>query len=542
MGKLSIGLDFGTLSVRALVVDCSNGNEIAEATHAYKHQVMTETIPTSDKKLPNEFALQNPQDYIESARIVLKEVCSKIKTDDVIGLGIDFTACTMMPVDIEGRPLMSLPHFEKSPHAWAKLWKHHGAYYEAAEITRLARERKEDFLTYYGGTISSEWMLPKIWETLRAAPHIYEGAYKFVDAGDWIVHNMTGQWVRSACFAGYKGLWNAESGFPSEDFLRTLDPALEFANDKILTEVKAPGEFAGRLNQAWAVATGLPKGIAISVATIDAHSGVPGMGVYHDNSACMIMGTSTCHMVMSKELHKFEGAAGVAWNGILEGFYGYESGQAAVGDIFAYQSALSKESLDSLTEKAEKLLPGETGLIALDWHNGSRSPIMDTRLSSVIVGQTLETKPHEIYRALVESTAFGTRSIFETYEENGIRISEVYACGGLVNIPFIMQIYADVLGIPVHIAESYQAVAKGAAIFGALAAEQFEIAEEAVHAMTKKVMKTYWPIDNSKKIYRDLYSHYKSLQNYFGRENRDIMLDLRKTREEQINSRGENHE
>ncbi|HXH73553.1 MAG TPA: ribulokinase [Bacteriovoracaceae bacterium] len=535
MGKLSIGLDFGTLSVRALVVDCVSGEEVAEATYAYPHKVITDNLPVG-------FALQHPDDYLMGAKHVLIEATNNVVKSDIIGIGIDFTACTMLPVDEMGLPLMKRPEFEGNPHAMVKLWKHHGAHFEAQEITRIAREDKEDFLTYYGGTISSEWMLPKIWETLRQAPAIYHDAHKFMDAGDWLVHNLTGQWTRSACFAGYKGLWNKESGLPSKNFLRKLDPKLENANEKVIEKIMAPGELAGQLNIDWALETGIPVGTAVSVATIDAHSGVPGMGVYQDGSACMIMGTSTCHMFLSKELKKFEGAAGVAWNGIVEGLYGYESGQAAVGDLFAYQASFSKDTLDELTQAAAKLLPGQSGLIALDWHNGSRSPIMDTRLSSVIVGQTLETKPYEVYRAMVEATAFGTRSIFETYEDNGIAVREVYACGGLTRLPFIMQIYADILGVPVHVAESGQAVALGAAIFGALAAGKFVTLEEAVNCMTKKCQMTYLPEVANREVYKDLYGQYKQLQNYFGRSNKQFMHDLKQIQNKQLHIAGEKHE
>lgn len=528
MKRYSVGLDYGSESVRAILVDTQNGDECAVAISNYSHGVMS--------PLP-EFALQNPQDYLDSGWKVLKEVVNKVDPTQIIGIGVDFTACTMLPVNKDGTPLCFFDKFKNNHHAFVKLWKHHGAQIEADEINALAIKRKEKFLDYYGGIISCEWMLPKVYETLNKAPEVFNEAHFFVDAGDWIVFKLTGNWARSATFAGYKGLWSKEEGYPSKSFLKELNPLLLDISEKWISPVVAPGTLAGGVMPELAKNLGLLPETPVSVATIDAHSGVPGMGVYQDTSACLIMGTSTCHMFLSGELRLFKGMAGAVSDGIIPGLIGYESGQAAVGDLFAWfvKKFLPHHTDENVFEKISKeayaLKPGSSGLLALDWNNGNRSILMNNYLSGMILGLTLDSLPHEVFRALVEATAFGTKKIIETYQANKIAIEKVVICGGLSQIPEVMQIYSDILERPIEVAHSEQAVALGAAIFGALAAGKnkggFDHIEDAVINMTKKSSQNYSPNGENFEVYRTLYIQYKTVHDFFGESHPEIMRTLK---------------
>jgi L-ribulokinase len=534
MSRFALGLDFGTESVRALVVDGRNGDEAAEAVAPYAHGVITESLPGRTERLPPDFALQHPDDYLHGARDAIREVLKTVRAADLAGVGVDFTACTILPIRRDGTPLMRLPEFADHPHAWVKLWKHHGAQFEADRINAVARLRNEAFLKYYGGSVSSEWMLPKCWEIARNAPHIYQAANLLIDAGDWIVMQMTGIASRNACAAGYKGLWNAELGFPSKEFLAAVDPVIRDVDEKWLKNVVAPGTRVGGVTPEWAALTGLREGTPVSAATIDAHSGVAGMGVADEGVMSIIMGTSSCHMVLSKELKLFEGYAGVVKDGILPGFYGYESGQSAVGDIFHWfaRTFLGSRAADpfaALSRKAAKLKPGQSGLVSLDWMNGNRSVLMNAHLSGVIMGATLATRPEEVYRALIEGTAFGTRRIMDAYRSNGIGLRELVVCGGLTGDPLIMQTYADVTGLPVRVAASRQAVALGAAILGAVAGGQGSVSET-VAAMTKPPTKTYAPRPEAVDVYNQLFPLYEQCHDWWGREKPDVMRQLKAIR------------
>ncbi len=374
-------------------------------------------------------------------------------------------------------------------------------------------------------------MLPKCLEILRQAPSAYERAELIVDAGDWIVQQLTGTWTRNSCAAGYKGFWSEELGFPSQDFLRALDPGLSGLSDKWLKNIIAPGELAGKISDAFAKKSGLIAGTPVSAATIDAHSGVAGMGVFHEGSISIIMGTSSCHMVLSSELKIFEGYGGVVKDGILPGFYGYESGQAAVGDLLAwYNKDLVSRSFEEMDRLASALKPGEAGIVALDWQNGNRSVLMNPHLSGMFMGLTLQTRPEQIYRACVEATAMGTRKIIESYTKNGIPIHEIVVCGGLVKQDWILQIYSDVCGLPLKVASSSQAVALGAAIFGALAAEggvARDHLENRIVRMTKPSARTFQPEARAHATYEQLFSIYKNVHDYFGIQKPDLMKSLR---------------
>jgi len=533
MNRYALGLDYGTASVRALVVDCATGKEIAEATFDYPHGTLSETLPGSDRKLPPEFALQYPADYTDGALEVIREVLQTVGGSEIVGIGIDFTACTVLPIKTDGTPLCELGEFKDNPQAWVKLWKHHAAQPQADRVNAVARERGEKFLEYYSGIISSEWMIPKCWETLEQAPDVYAAADLFIEAGDWIIQQMTGAFSRNACAAGYKGLWSEELGNPSEEFLTALDPALAGLNGKLVERIVAAGEEAGTVSESFAALSGLKAGTPVSGAIIDAHSGVPGMGVSGAGPLCMIMGTSGCHMLPAEELHLFNGYAGVVKDGILPGLYGYESGQAAVGDIYGW---FAKDFMGipfpEISAKAEHLAPGESGLVALDWMNGNRSILMDANLSGAILGLTLASKPEEVYRALVEATAFGTKIIVDSYLDNHVPVTELVACGGLIRFELVMQIFADVLELPVKTAASGQAVALGSAIFGAVAAGSarggFDTMDEAIASMTQPCTRTFVPNAEASAVYRELFAVYKRCHDFFGQEEPDLMKNLKK--------------
>lgn len=531
-----IGLDFGTESCRALLVDMDTGDEVAQAVAQYDHGVIDETLPGLDVRLERDWSLQDPGDYLNALKRVISAVLREGRVEGrlVAGIGVDFTSCTLIPTKRDGTPLCFMEEFRGNPHAWVKLWKHHAAQPQADLINQVASERDENFLKYYGGKVSSEWALPKMLQVLREAPEVYRASDRFIEAGDWIVWQLTGNEWRNACAAGYKALWNHEDGYPGRNFLKALDPAFEGAVDEKLSgAVIAPGRRAGTLRPEIAKDLGLSEGAAVSAATIDAHAGVPGCGVARPGKMVMIMGTSTCHMVMTEKPRFFKGFAGLVKDGILPGYYGYEYGQSAVGDIFAwfvencvphsyFEEAQSRGiSLHALLEeKASQLAPGESGLVALDWHNGNRSVLMDANLRGVVAGYSLKTKPEEVYRALIEATAFGTKRIIETHESGAGPVEEIYACGGLTNNSMLMQIYADVLGRPIRVAASSQPVALGAAIFGASAAETagngHDNLAETVGRMVRDPRVVYTPDNRNRGGYERLYRVYMKLHDYFG--------------------------
>ncbi|MFC5406701.1 ribulokinase [Cohnella soli] len=546
--KYAIGIDYGTESGRALLVDIETGAEVATYVTPYTHGVIDEALPGSGVKLEHDWALQHPGDYLDVLKQSVPEVLrmAGAQPDDVIGIGIDFTACTMMPLDRDGMPLCLLPRWRDNPHAWVKLWKHHAAQDEASRINELAGERGEAFLARYGGKLSSEWMLPKAWQILNEAPDVYEHTDMFMEAADWVVMQMTGQLVRSSCTAGYKGTWHKRDGFPSQAFLRALDARLSsLADEKLRGPVVPLGAKAGELSEAMAAAMGLRPGTAVAVGIIDAHAMVPASGVVSPGKLVLAMGTSTCHMLLSdREVHA-EGIAGVVEDGIVAGYYGYEAGQSAVGDIFAWYveeaapAYVKQQAAEAgvgvhewLEREASSVRPGENGLLALDWWNGNRSVLMDADLSGVIVGLTLQTKPEHIYRALLEATAFGTRSIIEAFTSGGIAVDELYACGGLPQRNrLLMQIYADVTGREIKVANSTQTAALGAAMFGAVAAGAeaggFDSIVEAASRMARVREETFKPIPEHVQVYDLLYREYTELHDYFGRSGNDVLKRLK---------------
>ena len=546
--KYTIGIDFGTLSGRALLVEVPTGREVASSTFSYPHAVMDETLPDGRMKLPPDWALQHPQDYLDTLAFTIPDVLRKsdVSAEDVIGVGIDFTSCTMLPVLQDGTPLCFLDAFQGHPHAFVKLWKHHAAQDKANKLNEIAAARGEAWLQRYGGKVSSEWLIPKIWQILDEAPEIYEEAAFFVEAVDWIVWQLTGTRVRSACTSGYKALWHKEGGYPSGEFFRALDPRLaRVATEKLAGDVLPLGCKAGEISTQAAALTGLQAGTAVAVGIIDAHAAVPALGMGRPGQMLMIMGTSTCHLLLSDTETTVPGICGVVQDGILPGYFGYEAGQSCAGDHFAwlmencipqaYAGEAKRKGISvfaQMNEKAAALRPGESGLLALDWWNGNRSVLVDADLTGLLLGMTLATRPEEIYRALVEATAFGTKMIIETFRQNGVRVDELFAAGGIAEKdPFTMRIYADILGEPIRISGSPQAAALGSAIFGAVAAGAplggFDTVAEAAKSMGRLRDTVYIPNEEHTHIYEKLFAEYRLLHDYFGRGRNEVMKRLK---------------
>lgn len=543
MSEYLIGIDYGTLSARAVLVDSTNGKIIAEAEKKYKHGVMDISLPCGIK-LEKNSAYQHPEDYLECLSYVIRQVVSdaKISASDVVGIGMDFTSCTMLPVDENCVPLCMLKEFESEPHAYVKLWKHHSAQAEADYITDKAIENHEEWISLYGGKVSSEWLFPKLLETLNKAPDVYEKTYRFVEAADWITWKITGNEIHSSCMAGYKGMWNSEDGYPSNEFLESVNPKLGgIVGNKISEKILPPGTKAGELNEYGAELTGLNPGTAVSVPIIDAHAALPGNGIVSDKKMILIIGTSTCHIVMSKKQKKVPKICGSVKDGIIPGYIAYEAGQAAVGDCFDWfvkncvpahycKSAAeeNKSIFELLNEKACRKSVFQSGLVALDWWNGNRTPYADYDLSGMIVGLNMNTAPEDIYRALIESTAFGTKEIIDLYLENGIETDEIYASGGISQKnSFLMQIYADVLGKKITVPALLQAGAKGSAILASCACGIYKTFEEAARNMCDNNVTVYFPNYENTKKYRELYEIYKSVSDFFGQTNNTIMKKLK---------------
>ncbi len=548
MKRFSLGLDFGTESVRALLLDLQTGEEVAIAGTDYASGVISERLPGGDAvALDRDWFLQDPDDYLVALTAAVRGVLREtgIEGEEVVGIGLDFTSCTVLPCRADGRPLCKLPELRDNPHAWVKLWKHHGAAEEAAEVLAVAEERGERFLDYYAHRISSEWLIPKALETLRHAPQVYSAADVFAEAADWVVWQLTANLVRNACCAGYKAQYVSDLGWPSDDFLAELDPALSgLFSEKLPGRVVAPGVCVGELRDDWAERLGLAAGTRIGAAAIDAHASVPGCGVVEPNVMAVVMGTSFCHMLLADRLQFFEGVAGVVEDGILPGYYGYESGQTSGGDVFAWfvencapasyaaEAELQGISLhELLSRRASDLQPGESGLVALDWWNGNRSVLMDPHLSGAIVGLTLDSLPEEIYRACVEAVMFGTRRIVDAYRDAGVAVDRFVACGGIPQRnPMAMQILSDVLDAPVEVAASGQTAALGSALMGAAAAGEekggYASVRQAADALVAAPSQVYRPHAQCAEAYRRLYGEYLVLHDYFGRTER-VMHRLR---------------
>ena len=546
--KYTIGVDYGTQSGRAVLVEVSTGCVRAQAVREYMHGVMDEYLPDGKTPLGPDWALQHPMDYLEVLYETIPAALrdSGVSPQDVIGMSIDFTSCTVLPVDQNGVPLCFDQELAKNPHAWVKLWKHHAAQYEANKLNRIAEERCEAFLGRYGGKISSEWVFPKLMQILDEAPEIYEKMDRFMEATDWVTMMLCGKERRNSCTAGYKALWHKKDGYPSKEFFKALDPRLEnVVEEKLAATLYPLSTRAGGLTEQMAQKTGLLPGTAVAVGNVDAHVSVPAVGITEPGKMLMIIGTSTCDILLGSEERIVPGMCGVAEDGVLPGLYGYEAGQSCVGDHFEWlveqcvppyafeEAKAAGVSIHSyLTEKASRLKVGESGLLALDWWNGNRSVLVDVDLSGMLIGMTLLTKPEELYRALIEATAYGKRMIIETFEEAGVPVDELYACGGISwKNKMMMQIYADVTNKPIKISASDQTPALGAAMFGAVAAGKekggYDSIFEAAKAMGKVKDEVYYPIPENAAAYNKLYAEYKRLHDYFGRGENDVMKRLK---------------
>ncbi len=540
-----IGVDFGTLSGRAVVVRVADGAELGTAVHEYEHGVISDTLPGGTDPLAPETALQSPEDYRQVLRNAVPDAIAAAGVDpaDIIGVGTDFTACTVMPVTREGTPLSELPGLADRPHAWPKLWKHHAAQREADDINALAASRGEKWLPRYGGRISSEWQFAKGLQVLREDPGTYHRADRWIEAADWIVWELCGQETRNVCTAGYKGI-HQDGAWPSTDFLGALDPAFaSFAEDKLAHPLSQLGERAGRVTARAAAWTGIPEGVPVAVGNVDAHVTAATAQTTGTGRMLAIMGTSTCHVMNSDVLADVPGMCGLALGGIAPGMWGYEAGQSGVGDIFAwfadsyvppeYHERARERGLsvhDLLSAMAAEAPVGSHGLVALDWHSGNRSVLVDHDLSGVLVGLTLATRPEEVYRALVEATAFGTRTIVEAFETAGVPVHDFTVGGGMVRNPFVLQVYADVLNRPIRLVASEQSCAVGAAIHAAVAAGAHADIHAASAAMGGVRPDTVDPDPSRAAAYDDLFALYTELHDHFGRGGSDSLHRLRALR------------
>lgn len=537
-----IGVDFGTLSGRAVVVRVSDGLELGSGVFEYPHAVVSEVLPATGERLPADWALQVPNDYRDVLRNAVPAAVADAGVDpkNIVGIATDFTACTMVPTTADGTPLNELDRFADRPHAYVKLWRHHAAQPQADRINELAEERTEAWLPRYGGLISSEWEFAKGLQLLEEDPEIYAAMDHWVEAADWIVWQLCGTYVRNACTAGYKGILQ-DGQYPSKDFLTALNPQFgDFVDDKLAHRIGRLGEAAGTLTEEAAAWTGLPAGIAVAVGNVDAHVCAPAANAVEPGQLVAIMGTSTCHVMNGDTLREVPGMCGVVDGGIVDGLWGYEAGQSGVGDIFGwftkngvppeYHQAASAQGVsvhEYLTELAEKQEIGQHGLIALDWHSGNRSVLVDHELSGVVVGQTLATKPEDTYRALLEATAFGTRTIVDAFRDSGVPVKEFIVAGGLLKNKLLMQIYADVTGLQLSTIGSEQGPALGSAIHAAVAAGKYKDIREAAAAMAAAPGAVYTPIPENVAAYQALFNEYRTLHDYFGRGTNDVMHRLK---------------
>ena len=537
-----VGVDFGTLSGRALVVRVGDGAEMGTAVHEYASGVIDRTLPATGERLPADWALQDPADYIEVLRTAVPEAiaASGIDPAQVIGIGTDFTASSPLPVLADGTPLSSLAEYAGRPHAYVKLWKHHAAQPHADRINALARERGEPWLARYGGRISAEWQYAKGLHLLEEDPGVYAAMAHWVEAADWIVWQLTGSYVKDACTTGYKAIYQ-DGAYPSEAYLAALNPSFAgFAREKVAHPIGALGARAGSLTEQAAAWTGLPAGTAVSVGNVDAHVAAAAAQATEPGQMVAIMGTSTCHVMNGAALAEVPGMCGVVDGGIVDGWWGYEAGQSGVGDIFAwfvntavppaYADAAHARGLDLhdyLSELAAAQPVGGHGLVALDWHNGNRSVLVDHELSGVLVGSTLATRPEDTYRALLEATAFGTRTIVGAFTGAGVPVRELIIAGGLAKNPLLMQIYADVTRLPLSVVGSAQASALGSAIHAAVAAGAYPDVRAAAKAMGNVLPAAYTPDVARAEAYDALYAEYEVLHDYFGRGGNDVLHRLR---------------
>jgi L-ribulokinase len=545
---LSIGIDYGTLSGRVLVLDLESGAELAGVDIPYAHGAIEDRLPDSDEPLDPDWALQHPLDYRDVVERGIPEALARagVEPRRVIGLGVDFTSCTVLPTSQDGTPLCVQEQWRRHPHAWPKLWKHHAAQSHADRLTELAQERDESFLARYGGRISSEWYFPKLLQIYEEDREVYDAADRFIEATDWIVWQLTGAERRCSCAVSYKALWSPDAGLPSAAYFDAVSNGFSGSAAKLGSDFAPLGTCAGTLRSDLAERLGLRSDVAVAVGNVDSFVSVPGAGVERPGTFVTVVGTSICDMVVHPEEILLPGITGVVRDGILPGLYGYESGQPAVGDMLSWyvgnvlgaEGGVRNDRYDALEAAAGELAAGATGLVALNWWNGNRSILADADLSGVIAGLTLSTTSAEIYRALLESIAFAARRIIDNFTDNGLTIDQLVACGGIAEkSPVLMQLFADISGRPVHVPGSNQIPARGAAMFGAVAAGRsglrsggFADIAAAVERLRPEIAHSYMPDASSAGVYDRVYEIYRGLHDTLGKEHVEWLHGLKGVR------------
>ncbi|HEX9996033.1 MAG TPA: ribulokinase [Abditibacterium sp.] len=525
MNQYTIGLDYGTNSVRALIVSLEDGREIGTATWNYSHGESGILLARD----PN-LARQHPADYLEGAQKTIAAALEQAQTvegfeaSQIVGIGVDTTGSTPIPVDRDGIPLAFSPQWEGNLNALAWLWKDHTSIEEAARITALAKEKRPEYLAKCGGTYSSEWFFSKVLHCLNVDETVFDAAYTWVECADWIPamlsnHQKPEDLTIGVCAAGHKAMWNQSwGGFPDAEFLGELHPKLAGLRERLSQKVVSIDEKVGGLSEEWAQKTGLKAGIPVAAGAFDAHLGGVGAGIA-PGVLVKTLGTSTCDLMVSQDanLADIPGLCGIVPGSILPGFFGLEAGQSAVGDIFNWFVGLGVGTHQELTEAAGKLQAGESGLLALDWNNGNRTVLVDQQLTGLLLGQTLYTTPGEIYRALIEATAFGALTIINRLEEYGVKVEKVVNCGGIAEKnAVLMQIYADIIGRPMLVSRSAQTCALGAAIAAAVAAQEFDSFAEAQAKMTGLKDVIYTPNPDQHAVYQRIYKLYSEVHDAFG--------------------------
>ena len=543
MGKYAVGIDFGTLSCRAVVLDLETGAEAGSAEYVYPHGVMERRLPCGTV-LGKDFALQDPRDYVEGLSESVKSAVSAsgASASDIIGMGVDFTSSTVLALKKDGAPLCFDEKYKSRPHAYAKLWKHHGAAREADMFLKTAKERGERFLGYYGGGISPEWMLPKMLETFINDRDAYDETDVFAEGGDYITRLLTGEKNAGKAGVGFKSFYNDEDGYPSKEYFSAVYPGFgDTVLEKLPRVIKLPGEAAGYMNKEGSNLTGLREGTPVASFVLDAHAALPASGAAGPGKMLLIMGTSTVQVISCEENKLIPGISGIVKDGIVPGLYSIETGQSSTGDLYDWftKNCVSGEyvseaesrgiSLHSLlTEKCSRLSPGASGILALDWWNGNRSVLQRAEMSGLMIGMTLTTAPEEMYRAALEATAFGSRIIFENLENGGVPASEIIASGGIpLKNPFLVQMYSDVFKRPISVSPVKQPGAFGSALYGAVAGGYFTSITEASDKLGARPVKTYYPNVENSKIYDLLFDEYVKLHDYFGRGGSEVMRRLR---------------
>ena len=551
MKKYTVGIDFGTLSGRAVLVDVMTGEECASVVMDYPHAVIDSILPASGEVLPINWALEDPRDYLAVLEFLFPALCREagIEKEQIVGVGVDFTCCTILPIKKDGTALVSLPEFERNKHAYVKLWKHHAAQKWADRMNEVAAERGETFVNYFGGKISSEWLFPKLLQTAKEAPEVIEAADYYIEAGDWLNFLLTGVQKRGYLFASYKAEYLPDVGYPSDEYLAAVDPELPSLAHRLLdAPIAQMGECVGYVTRAAAERFGLAEGTAVAASIPDAHVAAPAVGLTKPGDIYGIFGTSNCYFTLADIYRDIGGICGYVPDGLMPGYFGVEAGLCAVGDHFAWvvdNLATAEDKAEAeqlgipviqlLVRRAAKKKPGETGLLALDWWNGNRNILVDGNLTGLLIGMTLRTKTDDILRALIEATAFATKVIIDRMEECGMKIDSLIAAGGIARKDaFTMQVYSDVLGIPINVISSKQAPALGSAIYAAVAAGEYTDIFAASDAMKSPIYSSYTPNKENEAVYSALYREYLTLHDYFGRGGNDVMKRLLKISQGEI--------